>query len=156
MGEPTRRMGHALGAHTFPELLGARYRSKGVQVFAGALIFLFMPLYAAAVLTGGSVFAATQFGVDFEVALLVFAVITAAYVIPGGLKAVMYTDTFQGLVMVLAMVYLLWFTYSSLGGVGEAHRLLDRHGRSGPAAPSGHGAPGLDRHARVRLGRLRL
>lgn len=124
MGEPTRRMGHALGAHTFPELLGLRYQSKGIQIFAGGLIFLFMPLYAAAVMTGGSVFAATQLGLDYEAALLIFALVTAAYVIPGGLKAVMYTDTFQGIVMILAMIYLLWFTYSSLGGVSEAHRYL--------------------------------
>jgi len=124
LGEPTRRLGHHLGVHTFPELLGARYQSKGIQVFAGALIFLFMPLYSAAVMTGGAVFAATQFGVDFEVALLIFALVTAAYVIPGGLKAVMYTDTFQGFVMIVAMIYLLWFTYSSLGGVTEAHRAL--------------------------------
>ncbi|MBK1716534.1 sodium:solute symporter family protein [Thiocystis violacea] len=123
-GEPTRRLGHHLGAHTFPELLGLRYQSRGIQIFAGALIFLFMPLYSAAVMTGGSIFAATQFGIDFEVALLIFALITAAYVIPGGLKAVMYTDTFQGFIMVIAMIILLVVTYSSLGGVTEAHRYL--------------------------------
>lgn len=123
-GEPTRRLGHHLGAHTFPELLGQRYQSRSIQIFAGTLIFLFMPLYSAAVMTGGSIFAATQFGIDFEVALLIFAVITAAYVIPGGLKAVMYTDTFQGFIMVLAMIFLLVFTYSSLGGITEAHRSL--------------------------------
>ncbi len=124
LGEPTRRLGHRLGAHTFPELLGARYQSKAIQIFAGSLIFLFMPLYSAAVMTGGTVFAAAQFGIDFEIALLVFAIITAAYVIPGGLKAVMYTDTFQGIVMVIAMLFLLWVTYSSLGGVTEAHTKL--------------------------------
>jgi len=124
LGEPTRRIGHHLGAHTFPELLGLRYQSKAIQVLAGAIIFLFMPLYAAAVLTGGSVFAAAQFGISFETALLLFAVITAAYVIPGGLKAVMYTDTLQGAIMVLGMVVLVAFTYASLGGIGEAHRSL--------------------------------
>ncbi|EGV16704.1 sodium:solute symporter family protein [Thiocapsa marina] len=124
LGEPTRRLGHHLGAHTFPELLGQRYQSRGIQIFAGALIFLFMPLYSAAVMTGGSIFAATQFGIDFEVALLIFALITAAYVIPGGIKAVMYTDTLQGFVMVFAMIFLLIFTYMSLGGVTEAHRTL--------------------------------
>ncbi|EGV32003.1 Na+/solute symporter [Thiorhodococcus drewsii AZ1] len=123
-GEPTRRLGHRLGAHTFPEFLGLRYQSRGIQILAGALIFLFMPLYSAAVMTGGSIFASTQFGIDFEVALLIFAVITAAYVIPGGLKAVMYTDTFQGLIMALAMIFLLVFTYSSLGGITEGHRYL--------------------------------
>lgn len=124
LGEPTRRIGHHLGAHTFPELLGLRYQSKGIQVFAGGLMFLFMPLYIAAVMTGGAVFAASQFGIDFEVALLLFSLVTAAYVIPGGLKAVMYTDTLQGVIMILGMLFLLWFTYDSLGGVTEAHRAL--------------------------------
>jgi SSS family solute:Na+ symporter len=124
LGEPTRRLGHHLGAHTFPELLGRRYQSRGIQIFAGAIIFLFMPLYSAAVMTGGSIFAATQFGIDFEVALLIFALITAAYVIPGGIKAVMYTDTLQGFVMVFAMIFLLIFTYMSLGGISEAHNTL--------------------------------
>lgn len=124
LGEPTRRIGHHLGAHTFPELLGLRYQSKGIQVFAGGLIFLFMPLYIAAVMTGGSVFAAAQFGVSFEVALLIFSLITAAYVIPGGLKAVMYTDTLQGIIMILGMLFLLWFTYDSLGGITQAHQTL--------------------------------
>ena len=68
---------------------------------------VFMPLYAAAVMTGGSVFAAAQFGISFETALLLFAVITAAYVIPGGLKAVMYTDTLQGTIMLLGMIVLI-------------------------------------------------
>ena len=157
LGEPTRRLGHHLGAHTFPELLGMRYQSRGIQLFSGTIIFLCMPLYAAAVMTGGAVFAATQFGVDFEVALLIFALVTAAYVIPGGLKAVMYTDTFQGFVMVIAMLYLLWFTYSTLGGVTEAHQYLTgladmvpaplrQMGHQGwTAMPAfGWGAPGYD------------
>ncbi len=124
LGEPTRRIGHRLGAHTFPELLGRRYQSRAIQIFAGVLIFLFMPLYAAAVLTGGTVFAVAQFGLDFDTALLIFGLITAAYVIAGGLKAVMYTDALQGLIMVLGMLVLLVFTYSSLGGVTEANRYL--------------------------------
>jgi solute:Na+ symporter, SSS family len=45
-------------------------------------------------------------------------------VIPGGIKAVMYTDTMQGFVMVFAMIFLLVFVYMSLGGVTEAHRTL--------------------------------
>jgi SSS family solute:Na+ symporter len=44
LGGPTRRLGHRLDAHTFPELLGQRYQSKSIQVMAGTLIALFMPL----------------------------------------------------------------------------------------------------------------
>ncbi|MCK5272384.1 MAG: hypothetical protein KAJ52_07395, partial [Sedimentisphaerales bacterium] len=67
LGPPTRRMGHHLDAHTFPELLGRRFQSKGIQIFAGLIIFLFIPLYSAAVLIGGCEFLATQFNIDYTV-----------------------------------------------------------------------------------------
>src|SRR5512146_2544556 len=65
LGGPTRRMGHRLDAHTFPELLGRRYESKAIQIFAGSIIFVFMPLYAAAVMIGGTEFLTSQFNFDY-------------------------------------------------------------------------------------------
>lgn len=124
LGGPTRRMGHHLDAHTFPELLGKRFGSKFIQVFAGLIIFLFIPLYAAAVLIGGCEFIATQFGIDYRVALFVFSVIIAAYVVMGGLKGVMYTDALQGTLMFIGMLVLLIYTYSKLGGLTNAHETL--------------------------------
>ncbi len=129
LGGPTRRMGHTLQAHTFPELLGRRYQSKFLQVFAGLLIFLFIPLYAAAVLIGGCEFIATKFGIDYNVALLVFSVIIAAYVVMGGLKGVMYSDALQGSIMFVGMLILLLWTYGKLGGVSEAHAGLTEMGK---------------------------
>ncbi|MCE5340736.1 MAG: sodium:solute symporter family protein [Planctomycetaceae bacterium] len=124
IGGPARRMGHALDAHTFPELLGRRFDSKFIQVFAGVLIFVFMPLYSSAVLIGGSEFLSTQLGIDYNVALLVFSVITAAYVIMGGLKGVMYTDALQGAIMFIGMGILLVWTYIKLGGMTAGHQAL--------------------------------
>jgi SSS family solute:Na+ symporter len=124
LGEPTRRLGHRLDAHTFPELLGHRYQSKSIQVMAGTLIALFMPLYGAAVLMGGTVFICTHFGIDNTTALFLFAVLTAAYVFYGGLKGVMYTDAFQGVVMFVGMGILLVYTYAKIGGITAGHQTL--------------------------------
>jgi SSS family solute:Na+ symporter len=124
LGGPTRRMGHHLDAHTFPEFLARRYNSKFIQVFAGLVIFLFIPLYASAVLIGGCEFIAVKFGIPYQVALLVFSIIIAAYVVMGGLKGVMYSDALQGTIMFLGMIILLIWTYSKLGGVIGAHREL--------------------------------
>ncbi len=123
-GKRTRRMGVALDAHTFPELLGERYRSRFVQGFAGVVIFLFIPVYAAAVLIGISRMLEVGLGINYTVALLAFTGILALYVITGGLKAVMYTDAFQGSLMFVMMLILIVFTYSKLGGVVEAHQAL--------------------------------
>ena len=123
-GGRTRAMGHHLDAHTFPEFLGRRYQSKFIQVFAGIVIFLFMPLYAAAVLIGGAEFIATQFSISYEAALLIFALITAAYVVTGGLKGVMYTDALQGTIMFIGMAILIVWAYIKVGGILPAHQAL--------------------------------
>ncbi len=124
LGGPTRHMGHRLDAHTFPELLGRRYDSKFIQVFAGLVIFVVMPLYAAAVMIGGTEFLATAFNINYPLALLIFAVVTAAYVFWGGLKGVLYTDALQGSIMTLGMLFLLIFAYYSAGGVLQGHQDL--------------------------------
>ncbi len=123
-GKRTRRMGVALDAHTFPELLGRRFQSRFVQGFSGLVIFLFIPVYAAAVLIGISRMLEVNLGINYTVALLCFTAVLAIYVITGGLKAVMYTDAFQGSIMFVMMIILVVFTYAKLGGITSAHQAL--------------------------------
>ena len=124
LGNPTRRMGHHLDAHTFPELIGKRYNSKFLHVFSALIIFFFMPLYATAVIIGGAEFIGPIFGVSYDTGLYIFALIVAAYVIAGGLKGVMLTDALQGAIMLLGMIVLLFVTYGMLGGIVPAHEAL--------------------------------
>jgi solute:Na+ symporter, SSS family len=125
-GRRTRRMGHRLQAHTFPELLGRRFNSRFIQAFTALIIIVFMPLYTAAVLIGSARYIETTFSLPFEFAVALFSLIIAGYVVAGGLKGVMYTDALQGGLMFTGMVILLVFTYVKLGGVVEAHQRLDR------------------------------
>lgn len=128
-GRPTRRLGVQFNATTFPQLLGRRYHSKTIQVLTGFVIFLCMPLYAAVVLKGGAVFIEQMFSIDFNVALLVFTLIIAAYVIAGGMKGVMYTDAMQATIMFVCMLFLLFSLYSTLGmGFTEANIALGNMG----------------------------
>jgi len=123
-GKRIRKMGHNLDAHTFPELFGRRFDSKFLQSAAGLLIFVGMPLYAGAVMIGGAQFISQTLAINYEVALLFFTALVALYVIMGGLKGVMYTDAFQGLLMFVGMSFLIFFTYAKLGGVASAHEQL--------------------------------
>ena len=124
-GRPTRRLGAALDAHTFPELLGRRFGSRFIQGFAGGTVALLMPLYAAAVLIGGARFLEVQLNLDYQLALLVFAVLTMVYVFFGGLKGVVYTDAFQAVLMLVGMVFLLLATYAQVGGLSAHQALTD-------------------------------
>jgi SSS family solute:Na+ symporter len=133
-GKPTRRMGHTLGAHTFPEFLGKRYESKFLQVASAALIFIGMPLYAGAVMLGGVSFLTVALGLSQNMALLTIVLIVGAYVMMGGMKGVLYTDAFQGAIMVVGMAILLWYAYSGLGGVVSAHEQLTAMADKVPAS----------------------
>lgn len=123
-GKRTRKMGHNLNAHTFPELIGKRFDSRFLQTASGLMIFIAMPLYAGAVIIGGAQFISQTLSISFESALFFFVAVVAVYVIMGGLKGVLYTDAFQGGVMFIGMTILLIFTYAKLGGVIEAHTQL--------------------------------
>lgn len=125
-GKKTRKIGHNLDAHTFPELLGLRFQSSFIQWFSGMVIFLFMPLYSAAVLIGAARFIEATFApqVNFNVAILIYTLIICAYVLAGGLKGVMYTDALQGGIMFVGMSILIIVTYIKLGGISTAHQAL--------------------------------
>lgn len=123
-GRRTRIMGLNMNAHTFPEFLGLRFQSRGLQGATGSLIFLAMPLYASVVLMGGAKFVAQILSIDYNIALFFLTIVIAVYVVMGGLKGVMYTDAFQGTIMFTGMLILLFATYSKLGGVVSAHEQL--------------------------------
>lgn len=123
-GKRTRKLGHALDAHTFPEILKKRYGSPFLQAGSGLLIFIAMPLYAGAVIIGGAQFIAQSFSISYDVALVFFVAIVALYVVMGGMKGVMYSDAFQGALMFIGMTILLVATYAAFGGIGRAHQAL--------------------------------
>lgn len=123
-GTKVRRLSLELNAHTFPTLLGKRFDSKFITVFAGAMIFIFMPAYTSIVLIGGGRFLQESLSINFNVALFVLAAIVTLYVISGGIKAVMYTDAFGAVIMLLGMLIFLVVTYNAVGGIVDGHAAL--------------------------------
>jgi len=114
-GKRTRRLGVKYDAKTFSQLLGLHYQSRHVKIFVATLIFIGMPIYAAVVMKGGAVFIEEIFKIDYNIALLIFTLIVAAYVISGGIKSVLYTDAFQGIIMIVSMALLFVFFYKIMG-----------------------------------------
>lgn len=141
-GKRTRVIGHKLKAMTFPDLMGKIFKSRFLQYSSAFIIVAGMPLYASAVMIGGARFIETTFAMDYNIALFAFAAITALYVIVGGLLAVIYTDSFQAIVMLVGMTLLLVFTYSMLGGVTHANEALTNMANLVPQALSATGHMG--------------
>jgi len=80
--------------------------------------------------------------INYEWALLVFALIVAFYVFFGGSKGIMYTDAFQGTIMFIAMCILVFITYRALGGIVTAHKSLTALADKVPAAIAATGHQG--------------
>ena len=141
-GKRTRKIGKNLNSLTFPEFLGRRFDSKFLQFFSGLLIFCAMPIYAAVVLIGAARFMESSLMLDFNIALLVLAIVICGYVLFGGLKGVMYTDALQGSIMFVGMLILLGFIYWVLGGVTEANTALTNMAHLYPADALAEGGTG--------------
>lgn len=92
---------------TIPQFLANRFDadSKTLQIIC-ALIFLFAyTIYVASAFVAGTTVFGTLFpSVSTQTAMVIFALIIVAYTLFGGFTAVCWTDFFQGLLMMIALM----------------------------------------------------
>ena len=92
---------------TLPQYLSNRFGSghKALQIVS-AIIFLvcFTVYVASSFVAGTGVFTSVFPSLDKETAMLIFAAIILVYTFLGGFKAVCWTDFFQGLLMLVAVL----------------------------------------------------
>lgn len=115
-----RRAAEATGALTFADLIsrwhGGDYRVLRVAV--GVLTLVFLATYAAAQFNAGSKALQVLFGWHLLAGTLIGAGVVLAYCLAGGLRASIWTDAGQSILMMAAMWLLLGTAVSASGGVG--------------------------------------
>jgi len=107
LAQPTREITARLNVRTMPEFLEARYQSPGLKLFASIIIFIFLTPYSASVYMGLSYLFEGVFNINYTTALILMAVLTAAYLTMGGYFAVNITDMFQGFIMLGGVILLV-------------------------------------------------
>lgn len=125
LAEPTNALRKRYSASTFAELMAAKYQSRAIRVAIACVIALFMPLYAAAVIIGGTEFIVAYYQTDYNTTLIVLGLFTALYVIIGGLRSVILTDAFQAIIMFIAILMLFFLVADNAGGINLALSKLD-------------------------------
>tara|TARA_B000000565_G_scaffold241774_1_gene206824 strand:+ start:142 stop:1494 length:1353 start_codon:yes stop_codon:yes gene_type:complete len=104
---------------------GANY--KYVQLFGGVIILIFLSTYAAAQLNAGSKSMHILFGLDYRLGAIIGGIIVLLYCFSGGIRASIWTDAAQSLVMVIAMFLMVFFGIKELGGfsnlINELHNI---------------------------------
>lgn len=116
-GKRTRKIGRKLGAFTFSDFLGKRFKSPSIRAFSALIILIGMPVYCAAVLLGGVNFLDAVLGVDRNAVLLILTILVGLYVVYGGIMAVIYTDALQAAIMFVGMVAIFVFSIVTFGGI---------------------------------------
>lgn len=92
---------------TLPQYLTNRFasRNKTLQVICAVIFLIAFTVYvASAFVAGSSVFTMLFPSISSSTAMLLFALIIVGYTFLGGFKAVCWTDFFQGILMLMALL----------------------------------------------------
>lgn len=112
------KQGRAQNLLTFPQMLKLSYGPR-IAIIAGVISALgYLGFTASQLLAGAKLAVGTFPTLDLQVALLIMGVLAVAYTVMGGLKAVIYTDTFQWIILLVGLIGIgvpLGYTY--VGGM---------------------------------------
>ncbi|MBR5313857.1 MAG: sodium/proline symporter PutP [Clostridia bacterium] len=102
-----RRFSQAAGdSITLPQYLSNRFltKKKTLQVVCAIVFLVCFTVYVASAFVAGANVFTSLFEIQKSTAMLIFAVILIIYTFLGGYKAVCWTDFFQGILMLIAVL----------------------------------------------------
>ena len=108
---------------TISEYFSNRFKDQAtvLRILCGVTLLVFFTFYvASAFVAGGTTLQAIFPGSDYTMLMIAGAVIVIVYTFLGGFKAVCWTDFFQGLLMLVAIVIVPLALAGQLGGIEEA------------------------------------
>ncbi|WGE45966.1 sodium/pantothenate symporter [Actinobacillus equuli] len=125
LGKKFALLARKYNAVTINDLLLARYQNKFVVWIASlALLLSFFAMMTVQFIGAGRLLE-TTLGVPYQTAVIIFAVTVGIYTFIGGFRAVVLTDTIQGLVMLVGTFLLLGGVIYAAGGIENAVNTLE-------------------------------
>lgn len=114
------------GFLSFPQYLEYTF-DKRVAFIAGIISAIgYLGFTSSQILAGAKLASSTFDGLSINNALLVMGVIAIVYTVIGGIKAVIYTDTIQWIILMAGLIIVaLPFAYFKIGGIDTIKSTLD-------------------------------
>lgn len=112
------KMGHLHKLLTFPQLL-RKFYGKDVAFLAGIISFIgYLGFTSSQLLAGAKLATGTFPALSLDNALIIMGVVAVIYTVAGGIKAVIYTDTFQWMLLMGGLICIgIPLAYVKLGGM---------------------------------------
>lgn len=107
------------GVYTMPEFLERRYDSRARWYLAMISIIGYVLTKISVTIAAGGIVFQSLMGIDFWVGAFVVVSATGLYTIIGGLRAVLYTDLMQAVVLIAGSVAVTVASLVELGGWSE-------------------------------------
>ncbi|MFT4554442.1 MAG: sodium/proline symporter [Chlamydiales bacterium] len=116
-----REQSEALNAKTIPSMIATSKNGKSllVSAIAGIILVAFLGTYSAAQFKAGSKALHVLFGWDYSTGAILGATITVLYCLAGGIRASIWTDVYQSVVMIVSISFLCFTAFAEIGGVSE-------------------------------------
>lgn len=105
------------GFYTMPEYLMKRFGASARTVYSILVLLTYVFVEIGAVLYLGALSLHSLLGIPMLVSILILALATGIYTIAGGLRAVIWTEMLQLVVLLLGMIILSFVTISAAGGI---------------------------------------
>src|SRR5512132_367340 len=109
------------GVYTMPEFLERRYNPASRSYFTWVSIVGYVLTKISVTLFAGGVVMRAVTGFDFWTSAAILIVITGLYTIFGGLRAVIYTEVMQAVVLILGSITLMFIGLHAVGGWSGLH-----------------------------------
>lgn len=118
---PLRRLTGKYNALTIPDYFESRFEDSShlLRITASILIVFFFTLYVSAQVVGAGKILAATFDINQVVGMVIGLSIILFYTMMGGFIAETWTDFFQGLIMVTALILMCIVGVISIGGLGN-------------------------------------
>ncbi len=104
--------------YTFPQIFESFY-DKRVAIAAGVISAVgYLGFTSSQLLAGAKLASATFEGLNLQYALILMGVVAVGYTVLGGLKAVIYTDTLQWIILLSGLILIgIPLAYAKTGGI---------------------------------------
>src|SRR5215210_2732415 len=104
------------GVYTMPEFLERRYNPAARSYFTWVSIVGYVLTKISVTLFAGGIVMRAVTGYDFWTSAAILIVITGLYTIFGGLRAVIYTEVMQAVVLIVGSITLMFIGLNAVGG----------------------------------------
>ncbi len=117
-GNKIRRKAHEKQAHTYPSLIGKLMGNARpiVTIIAAIMTIVCLGTYCSAQLVAGAKVGESLFGWDYTYFIILGALVLLAYCWSGGIRASIWTDAVQAILIIISLFILIVAGLDKIGG----------------------------------------